>query len=574
MLPSPSDSVNMSDMQVSVVLSPVNFDAEVALVRSFTLSTSEPSIEIGRCSKRGLKNRTPAKDNAWFDSRVMSRDHAELSISLETKNIYICDYGSTHGTWINNSMLITGEKMPLIHGDILTFGVPVDREDETYPALAVKCKFDWIYESPTSDEVSVKPSVAEPITPPPSKLRPSTSTNTFCAPEDDSDVEELTKIPAAMMQRNFTHPLESIRVIEDEEPVLETVHEERHMKEESNASGNSCSYPEDEVFGHQSDDSTSSNDEEESELESSEPSSFVNSNDRANANAAGLEEAGYYEYEQFSEEDCESDSASDSDAQSGNGSSVDDDSYDDEEAYINTNAFVDPSMLLREKMREDAFISSVQSSLQDAGLHVKPEAAESKSSVPTTNAPFHGGYDFQGPSFQPSHPFQPPPISAYDVNPWRLPHNFPPSPHAPYPRVEYADGPFSCKYGSVYAPNNVDSSPSTPLKEPSPVKEFSPALAPVSLKRKASDMETQDAQQPEAVIPASQPDLNSLPDVEVVDAISSALSESEPPTKRVKSSHCPSKAIAGYTATAVISALLGGLGTIALLAALPAEYFQ
>lgn len=68
-----------------MVLSPVNFDAEVALVRSFTLSTSEPSIEIGRCSKRGLRNRTPAKDNAWFDSRVMSRDHAELSISLETK---------------------------------------------------------------------------------------------------------------------------------------------------------------------------------------------------------------------------------------------------------------------------------------------------------------------------------------------------------------------------------------------------------------------------------------------------------------------------------------------------------
>lgn len=521
----------------------------------------------------------------------------------DLQNIYICDYGSTHGTWINNSRLITGEKMPLIHGDILTFGVPVDREDgsypcpqthmipirrltlqtETYLALAVKCKFDWIYEyehnfvkvgktktdvhprSPTSEEVSVKPSIVEPITPPASKLRPSTSTNTFCAPEDDSDVEELTKIPAAMMQRNFTHPSESICVVEDEEPVPETVHEERHMEEESKVSGDPCSYHEDEVLGHRSDVSISSNDEE-SELESSEPSSFVNSNDRANANGAGLEETGYYEYEQFSEEDdCESDSASDSDAQSENESSVDDDSYDDEEAYINANTFVDPSMLLREKMREDAFIGSVQSGLQDAGLHVKPEATESKSSVST---PFHGEYSFQGASFQP------PPISAYDVNPWRLPHNFPPSPHTPYPHFEYADGPFSCKYGLVYPPNNVDSNPSTPLKEPSPVKEFSPALAPVSLKRKASDMETQDAQQPEAVIPASQPDLNSLPNVEVVDAISSALSESEPPNKRVKSSHSPSKAMAGYTATAVISALLGGLGTIALLAALPAEYFQ
>jgi hypothetical protein len=70
---------------VSVVLAPINVDADVALVRSFTLSASEPTVEIGRCSKRGLKNRTPAKDNAWFDSRVMSREHAELSIGLDTK---------------------------------------------------------------------------------------------------------------------------------------------------------------------------------------------------------------------------------------------------------------------------------------------------------------------------------------------------------------------------------------------------------------------------------------------------------------------------------------------------------
>jgi hypothetical protein len=53
----------------------------------------------------------------------------------DSQNVYICDYGSTHGTWINSSKLITGEKMPLIHGDVLTFGVPVDREDGAYPSL-------------------------------------------------------------------------------------------------------------------------------------------------------------------------------------------------------------------------------------------------------------------------------------------------------------------------------------------------------------------------------------------------------------------------------------------------------
>lgn len=62
------------------------------------------------------------------------------------------------------------------------------------------------------------------------------------------------------------------------------------------------------------------------------------------------------------------------------------------------------------------------------------------------------------------------------------------------------------------------------------------------------------------------------------EAISSALSEgsaSPPPLKRAKAHHdSSSHHIGTYAATAVISAMLGGLGTIALLASLPAEYFQ
>ena len=92
-------------------------------------------------------------------------------------------------------------------------------------------------------------------------------------------------------------------------------------------------------------------------------------------------------------------------------------------------------------------------------------------------------------------------------------------------------------------------------------------------------METQDAQLPELIAqPSQEPSLNSIQQSQVTTAISSALSEvealseAEPPSKRVKSSH--SSNLATYTATAVVSALLGGLGTIVLLAALPAEYFQ
>ena len=43
--------------------------------------------------------------------------------------IFIRDFGSTHGTWLNNAKLITGQITPLLSGDILQFGVDVDRGD-------------------------------------------------------------------------------------------------------------------------------------------------------------------------------------------------------------------------------------------------------------------------------------------------------------------------------------------------------------------------------------------------------------------------------------------------------------
>jgi pSer/pThr/pTyr-binding forkhead associated (FHA) protein len=139
----------------SVVLHPISpLGPESSITRSFTLSNSNPIFEIGRSSKREVKNRTPAKDNGWFDSRVMSRDHAELGFNMDNevsshylpfssfprrmgyaeprypqKMIYIRDFGSTHGTWLNNIKLVTDEATPLLNGDILRFGIDVDRGD-------------------------------------------------------------------------------------------------------------------------------------------------------------------------------------------------------------------------------------------------------------------------------------------------------------------------------------------------------------------------------------------------------------------------------------------------------------
>jgi hypothetical protein len=130
----------------------------------------------------------------------------------------------------------------------------------------------------------------------------------------------------------------------------------------------------------------------------------------------------------------------------------------------------------------------------------------------------------------------------------------------------YQDGPFA-------GPTN-----STPKDASLKEEVMAESASPIPLKRKASEMESQDAQILDSIVPPSEKlDLDTISQSQVAEAISSALSENsdtEPPRKRVKDTHDTSNNLASYTATAVISALLGGLGTIALLAALPAEYFQ
>jgi hypothetical protein len=82
---------NMVLPTASVVLSPISpLGPESSITRSFTLSSRNPVFEIGRSSKREVKNRTPAKDNGWFDSRVMSRDHAELGFNMDKEVSSLC----------------------------------------------------------------------------------------------------------------------------------------------------------------------------------------------------------------------------------------------------------------------------------------------------------------------------------------------------------------------------------------------------------------------------------------------------------------------------------------------------
>jgi hypothetical protein len=53
--------------------------------RTLTFTSESDRIEIGRSSQRASKDLSPRPNNALFDSRVMSRVHAILRVSLNEK---------------------------------------------------------------------------------------------------------------------------------------------------------------------------------------------------------------------------------------------------------------------------------------------------------------------------------------------------------------------------------------------------------------------------------------------------------------------------------------------------------
>lgn len=263
---------------------------------------------------------------------------------------------------------------------------------------------------------------------------------------------------------------------------------------------------------------------------------------------------------------------------------------DSEKGKNNEAGCIDPSVLAQDSLSGERYMSRFAniSKAEKAPQPISP----SKNSFSTRLPPpsnhwdvIYGTDNLGGAGCLYQYPYQ----SRYD------------SATSPYPR--YRDGPFSWDYQPMQLP--ITPSPvisGSPSKDPFPkmstlqkpisearkdntdtADEKGASLTSVTLgsKRKASEMESLDTMQDtQKYEPISESQPETSPQSQLVSAISSALSEAEedvksaPPAKRVKPSPSPAKSLTGYTATAVISAMLGGLGTIVLLAALPAEYFQ
>ncbi|KAJ5723221.1 hypothetical protein N7488_001256 [Penicillium malachiteum] len=602
----------MSGLQVTVTLTPLG--PEIPLTRTLVLSPAKSAIIIGRSSKRGLKHRSPDSANGWYESRI----------------VYIDDLGSTHGTWINNTRLPFGDPSPLTTGDVVRFGVDVERDDEAFPALVVRCKIDWsgeAYATPLAwlphisadyifrshASIPQKDDIKEPRdseTRSVSKATPSSSTNTFRVPEDDSDVEEVFR-PESNTSLPQNGYLSAGGVKENDEiDVMATLIDGVEPKDiqlpsSSKDAPESIASPKIEEFSSKPDaivleESTNQHGDDElpprseGSLESAPDGYDAEEMDAGSSLSDGLsvdcyddeydEEMGYDRLANspvYSDSDVDSDEEDiayvsdipyisgisgmseecDSSDISEDESSIGDydeeesgeDSEEDSEEYLDRYSCIDPHLLTHSKdarpgqsvmgSKVDVSEPTRVAVLNDFKQHIpKPTAMLPRNCPITTllDCPI------------PQSVSRAKMLSDYDLSLEATMQE------SDGPATSYYDGPFFCGNVSPNSEfNGLHSSKST------------------TLKRKAAEMEMQDAQiQDNSVLPSPEPSLQTLDESQAAAAITSALSEVETPNKRIKSSHSSSSQVASYTATAVVSALLGGLGTIALLASLPAEYFQ
>ena len=112
--------------------------------RTLTLHPHLRTIQIGRASKSPSKGLQAAVENAWFDSPVMSRNHAEISMNAESNVITIQDIGSMHGTFVNDLQLERHEPSELSDGDLVVFGAEVKRNLDTFPACAFRVNYEFL----------------------------------------------------------------------------------------------------------------------------------------------------------------------------------------------------------------------------------------------------------------------------------------------------------------------------------------------------------------------------------------------------------------------------------------------
>ncbi|KAI4286749.1 MAG: hypothetical protein L6R35_003994 [Caloplaca aegaea] len=158
----PSDKMETQHKAI-VTLTPR--DDESDFTRVITLVYPSESVIIGRASKTASKGLVGLPENAWFNSPIMSREHAKLFMTsdgavsplatydqilylTEWHQVHIQDFASTHGTFVGQQRLTPNKPAPLSNGDVIKFGTTVTSGPVTYYGRAFDIHLSLVIDSP------------------------------------------------------------------------------------------------------------------------------------------------------------------------------------------------------------------------------------------------------------------------------------------------------------------------------------------------------------------------------------------------------------------------------------------
>jgi hypothetical protein len=132
--------MDLKGEEVLITLTPLGAPEE--FTRRLTVNETIRYVEVGRASKNAEKGLVAGRENAWFDSPIMSRQHAKFSIK-PSKTTYLQDQDSTHGTYIGNLRLEAYKNYSINNNDVVTFGVRVTSGARTYMAKEFRVSLEW-----------------------------------------------------------------------------------------------------------------------------------------------------------------------------------------------------------------------------------------------------------------------------------------------------------------------------------------------------------------------------------------------------------------------------------------------
>ncbi|KAG2732271.1 hypothetical protein G9P44_004688 [Scheffersomyces stipitis] len=119
-----------TSVQYYVTLLPLN---DTFTKKHLPVSTFPETTKLGRPT--GTKHK-PDVTNGYFDSRVLSRNHAQIYIDPSNGKLMLQDLGSSNGTYLNE-LRLTHEPVEIKMGDIVCLGFNVQAES-THKQISLK----------------------------------------------------------------------------------------------------------------------------------------------------------------------------------------------------------------------------------------------------------------------------------------------------------------------------------------------------------------------------------------------------------------------------------------------------